>query len=79
MQLQVADIILSLFLLARRELSPDEGRFRWTTSSPLRMSSGNLILAGVRRQQWENVRDSLPPQETVLRPADGLARALPER
>ena len=68
-QLQVADIILSLFSWRDGSYRFDEGPLPLDDIIPLRMSSGNLILAGVRRQQWENVRDSLPPQETVLRPA----------
>lgn len=68
-QLQVTDIILSLFSCRDGSYRFDEGPLPLDDIIPLRMSSGNLILAGVRRQQWEDVRDSLPPREAVLRPA----------
>ncbi len=68
-QLQVASIILSLFSWRDGSYRFDEGPPPLDDIIPLQMSSGNLILEGVRRLDWQIVRDSLPPLETVLRPA----------
>jgi tetratricopeptide (TPR) repeat protein len=68
-QLQVASIILSLFSWRDGSYRFDEGPPPLDDIIPLQMSSGNLILEGVRRLDWQTVRDSLPPLETVLRPA----------
>jgi len=73
-QLQVAHIILSLFSWRDGLYRFEEGPPPLDDIIPLQMSSGNLILEGVRRLDWQSVRDSLPPAETVLRPsADPVA------
>ncbi len=67
--LQVAHIILSLFSWRDGSYRFDEGPPPLDDIIPLQMSSGNLILEGVRRLDWQSVRDSLPHPETILRPA----------
>ena len=68
-QLQVAHIIFSLFSWRDGLYRFEEGPPPLDDIIPLQMSSGNLILEGVRRLDWQSVHDSLPSAETVLRPA----------
>ena len=66
---QVTQIIMSLFSWRDGTYQFDEGPLLRDDIIPLRMSSGNLILSGVRRLDWGIVQGSLPAPETVLRPA----------
>jgi curved DNA-binding protein CbpA len=66
---QITHIILGLFAWRDGSCRFEEGPLPLKDIIPLQMSLGNLILSGVRRLEWEMVRDSLPPNETVLRPA----------
>ncbi len=66
---QVKEIILRLF-------SWREGRYLFDNSPlplpeiiPLHMSTGDLIIEGIRRLDWTVVRKALPPLNTIIRPA----------
>jgi tetratricopeptide (TPR) repeat protein len=66
---QITHIIQGLFAWREGSCRFEEGPLPLNDIIPLQMSLGNLILSGVRRLEWEMVRDSLPPAGTVLRPA----------
>lgn len=66
---QITHIILGLFAWREGSCRFEEGPLPLSDIIPLQMSLGNLILSGVRRLDWEVVRDSLPPSEAVVRPA----------
>jgi curved DNA-binding protein CbpA len=68
-KLQVKQIILSLFTWRDGRYLFDESPPPACDIIPLQMSTGNLILEGVRGQDWQVVRKSLPPLKTRLRPA----------
>jgi tetratricopeptide (TPR) repeat protein len=67
-KLQVKEIILSLFSWRRGQCRFDEGPLPEAELIPLHMSSGSLILEGVRNADWQDIRKSLPSLRTVLRP-----------
>ncbi|HAR45145.1 MAG: hypothetical protein A2X56_09570 [Nitrospirae bacterium GWC2_57_13] len=66
---QVTDIVLSLCSWRDGRYQFDEGALPLQDIIQLKMSTGNLILAGSRRLDWQVVKDSLPANDTVLRPA----------
>ncbi len=68
-KLQVRDIIASLFAWRDGTYRFDDGPLPLDDIIPLQMSTGNLILEGVRALDWQVVRKMLPPLCTVLRPA----------
>ncbi len=70
---QVKHIILSLFLWRDGRYSFDEGPLPLTHIIPLDMSTGNLIIEGVKGLEWKVIRKALPPLNTVLRPASDPA------
>jgi curved DNA-binding protein CbpA len=70
-KLQVKQIILSLFSWRNGRYIFDESPPPAGDIIPLQMSTGNLIIEGVRGQDWQVVRKSLPPLKTRLRPAAG--------
>jgi curved DNA-binding protein CbpA len=66
---QVKEIILSLFIWRDGRYIFDDGPLPSSDIIPLQMSIGNLIIEGIRGQDWQVVRKSLPPLRTKLRPA----------
>ena len=66
---QVKEIILSLFTWRDGRYLFDEGPLPSSDILPLQMSIGNLIIEGIRGQDWQIVRKSLPPLRTKLCPA----------
>ena len=66
---QVKQIILGLFGWRTGNYSFDEGPLPIADIIPLHMSTGNVIIEGVRGLEWGVVRKSLPPLKTTLRPA----------
>lgn len=66
---QVKEIILSLFTWRDGRYLFDDGPLPSSDIIPLQMSTGNLIIEGIRGQDWQVVRKSLPPLRTKLRPA----------
>jgi curved DNA-binding protein CbpA len=66
---QVKQIILSLFSVRMGAFSFNEGPLPMADIIPLQMSTGNLILEGVTNLDWKDIRKSLPPPTTVIRPA----------
>lgn len=65
---QVKQIILSLFMWRDGRYIFDDSPLPLADIIPLYMSTGNLIIEGVRELDWQVVRKSLPPLKTVLRP-----------
>ena len=66
---QVKQIILSLFSWRNGRYIFDDSPLPLSDIILLQMSTGNLIIEGVRELDWQVVRKSLPPLKTVLRPA----------
>ena len=66
---QVKQIILSLFTWRDGRYIFDDSPLPTSDIIPLQMSIGNLIVEGIRSQDWQLVRKSLPPLKTKLRPA----------
>jgi len=66
---QVKEIILSLFTWRDGRYIFDDSPLPASDIIPLQMSIGNLIIEGIRGQDWQIVRKSLPPLKTKLRPA----------
>jgi len=66
---QVKHIILSLFGWREGRYTFEEGSLPQADIVPLQMSTGNLILEGLRGVDWQLVRKSLPQLKTVLRPS----------
>lgn len=66
---QVKGIILSLFTWRDGRYIFDDSPLPTSDIIPLQMSIGNLIIEGIRGQDWQVVRKSLPPLKTKLRPA----------
>jgi curved DNA-binding protein CbpA len=66
---QVKEIILSLFTWRDGRYIFDESPLPASDIVPLQMSIGNLIIEGIRGQDWQVVRKSLPPLKTKLRTA----------
>ena len=68
-KLQVKEIILRLFTWRDGHYIFDSGSLPLSEIIPLRMSTGDLIIEGVRDLDWKVVRKSLPPLNTIIRPA----------
>jgi tetratricopeptide (TPR) repeat protein len=68
-KLQVRDIILKLFSWRDGAYLFNKGVLPPTDIIPLQMSTGDLIIDGVRDLDWKPLRKSLPSLGTVLRPA----------
>jgi tetratricopeptide (TPR) repeat protein len=65
---QVKQTILSLFLWKDGSFEFQEGNIPRDEILPLRVSTGNLILAGIELIDWKTVKKALPHLTTVLRP-----------
>ncbi len=68
-KLQVKEIIHSLFSWRDGRYIYDNGPLPVSEIVPLQMSTGDIIIEGVRDLEWQGVRKSLPPINTILRPA----------
>lgn len=66
---QVRQIIISLFNWRDGSYLFDEGPLPAADIIPLQMSTGNLIIEGLRGLEWQVVRKSLPPLKTIIRPS----------
>jgi len=67
---QVAQIIVSLFNWRSGRYAFDDGPLSNHDIIPLKMSTGNLIIEGLRGLEWNTIRRSLPSLKMVLRPVD---------
>ena len=65
---QVRQIIISLFSWRSGQYAFDEGPLPARDIIPLRMSTGNVIIKGLRGLDWQVIRASLPPLTTIIRP-----------
>ncbi len=68
-RLQIKHIILALFAWRGGSYRFSEGEPPGSDLIPLHMSTGNLILEGIRELDWQVVRKALPALKTVLRPS----------
>jgi len=68
-QAQVKQIIVSLFNWREGRYLFDESLLPSTDVIPLQMSTGNLIIEGLRGLEWKVVRKSLPSLRTIIRPS----------
>lgn len=66
---QVRQIIISLFSWRSGQYAFEEGPLPARDIIPLRMSTGNVIIEGLRGLDWRVIRASLPPLTTIIRPA----------
>jgi tetratricopeptide (TPR) repeat protein len=67
-QFQVKEIIRGLFGWRGARFWFDEGPLPLREIIPLRMSTGNVILEGLRGLEWQTVRKLLPNLRTVVAP-----------
>ncbi len=67
-KLQVREILLHLFTWRDGKYAVDKGNLPVSDIIPLQMSTGDIIISGVRELDWKGVRKSLPPLSAVLRP-----------
>ena len=65
---QVTEIILNIFRWRDGRYQYDNGPLPLSEIIPLHISTGDLIISGVRDLEWKGVRKSLPPIDTILRP-----------
>lgn len=68
-KLQVREILLQLFTWRDGQYAIDKGNLPVADIIPLQMSTGDIIINGVRELDWKGVRKSLPPLGAVLRQA----------
>ena len=68
-KLQVKEIILKLFGWRDGRYQFDNGPLPVTEIIPLHISTGDLIIEGVSGLDWKAVRKSLPPINSIVRPA----------
>lgn len=68
-KLQIKEIILRLFCWRNGSYQFDDGPLPLAEIIPLNMSTGDLIIEGVRSLDWQAVRKSLPPLKTIIRPS----------
>jgi curved DNA-binding protein CbpA len=66
---QVKQIIVDVFGWRDGSYIFDNSPLPLSDIIPLQMSTGNLIIEGVRDLDWKAVRKSLPPLKTIIRPA----------
>jgi len=67
-KLHVREIILKVFSWRDGRYQFDNGPLPLSEIIPLHISTGDLIISGVREFEWKGVRKSLPPINTILRP-----------
>jgi curved DNA-binding protein CbpA len=68
-KLQVRQIVFSLYRWRDGYYKFEGGPLPMTEIVPLQMGTGSLLMEGMRGLEWKIVRRSLPPLNTVLRPA----------
>jgi curved DNA-binding protein CbpA len=68
-KLQVKEIILKLFSWRDGHFQFHAGLLPVSEIIPLHMSTGDLIIEGIRALDWKGVRKSLPSIKTILRPS----------
>jgi curved DNA-binding protein CbpA len=68
-KLQVKEIILKLFSWRDGHYQFDGCPLPVSEIIPIHMSTGDLIIEGIRALDWKGVRKSLPPVKTILRPS----------
>ena len=68
-KLQVKEIILKLFRWHDGRYQFAGGPLPVSEIIPLHMSTGDLIIEGIRARDWKGVRKSLPSIKTILRPS----------
>ncbi len=66
-KLQVKEIILKLFSWRDGHYQFDGGPLPVSEIIPIHMSTGDLIIEGIRTLDWKGVRKSLPSIKTILR------------
>jgi curved DNA-binding protein CbpA/polyhydroxyalkanoate synthesis regulator phasin len=66
---QIRQIIISLFNWREGNYLFEEGPPPTDDIIPLEMSTGNLIIEGLKGLDWQVVRKSLPRLKTIIRPA----------
>jgi curved DNA-binding protein CbpA len=67
-KLQVREIILHVFSWREGRYTFDNGPLPLSEIIPLHISTGDLIIAGIRDLDWKIVRKALPPLSTIIRP-----------
>ena len=65
---QVRQIVVSLFNWRNGSYVFDDSPAPYFDISPLMISTGGLIIEGLRGMEWSVIRRSLPPLNTILRP-----------
>ena len=68
-KLQVREIILKVFTWRDGRYIFDNSPLPLSELIPLHISTGDLIINGVRELEWKGVRKSLPSIKTILRPS----------
>jgi curved DNA-binding protein CbpA len=68
-KLQVKEIILTLFSWHDGQYQFAGGPLPASEIIPLHMSTGDLIIEGIRAREWKGVRKALPSIKTILRPS----------
>jgi len=64
---QVKQNILSLFTWAQGKYHFEDGILSSPEFVPIQMSTPDLIIEGVKGLDWQNIRQSLPPLNTIVR------------
>ncbi len=67
--LQVKDIILRTFSWRYGRYQFQDGFLPLAEIVPLQISTGDLIIEGVKNIDWKVIRKALPPLKTIIRPA----------
>ncbi len=65
-KLQVKEIVLKMFDWREGNYQFNGGTLPVSEIIPIHMSTGDLIIEGIRNLEWKNIRKSLPPIKTVL-------------
>ncbi|HUL01293.1 MAG TPA: DUF4388 domain-containing protein [Nitrospirota bacterium] len=68
-QTQVKQIIVSLFNWREGRFMFDESPLPSADIIPLKISTGNYIIEGLRGLEWKVIRKSLPSLRTIIRPS----------
>jgi curved DNA-binding protein CbpA len=66
-KLQVKEIVINLFNWRNGNYKFDEQPLPVSEIIPIQMSTGELIIEGIRKLDWNHVRKSLPSIKTILR------------
>jgi len=66
-KLQVKEIVINLFNWRNGNYKFDEQPLPVSEIIPIHMSTGELIIEGIRKLDWNSIRKSLPSIKTILR------------